>query len=147
MFRITQNITIPNISNTVTQGGRASLPVDPAFLIYSHFEHVYGRAAPQGTEGVAISQLKLLNVLIGRLAQVRTDPPPPIMAEAAPLGAEAVDEAVPGSIAPEAIDAARVAALIDDYRSQILQGMEASAAMPYIPSPNTQGGAVLNLVA
>jgi len=140
MFRITQNITIPNISNTVTQGSRASLPVDPAFLIYSHFEHVYGRAAPQGTEGVAISQLKLLNVLIGRLAQVSTEPPPPLMSVP-----DEADAAIPGANI-EAIDAAQIDTLIDDYRSQILQGIEASAAMPYIPSPNAQSGAVLNLV-
>jgi len=130
MFRITQNIPIPNI--TAAQGSRTALPVDPAFLVYSHFEHVYGRAAPQGTDGVAISQLKLLNVLIGRLAQVSTDPP--LMA--------APDAGIPG----EAVDAAQIEALIDTYRVQILQGMEASAAMPYIPSPNAQGGAVLNLV-
>ena len=127
MFRIMQNITIPNI--TAPQGSRTSLPVDPAFLIYAHFEHVYGKAAPQGTEGVAINQLRVLDVLIGRLAQIRRDAPPPIMAG-------------PGEPASAHIDA-----LIESYRAEILHSMEASAAMPYIPSPNAQRGAVLNVVA
>ena len=132
MFRITQNISIPNISQSMAQGGRMSFPVDPASLIYSHFEHVYGRAAPQGTEGVAISQLKLLNVLIGQLAQTRTDAAPPLLT-------------LP-EIPEEQIDAAQVDVLINTYREQILQTMEASAAMPYLPSPSVQSGAVLNLV-
>ena len=145
MFRIIQNITIPNISSSVTQGSRMSLPVDPAFLIYSHFEHVYGRAAPQGTQGVAISQLKVLDVLIGRLAQIRRDAPPPILAapEENPAAAALLDALHIDALG----DAAQVEALIEDYRAQILQGVEASAAMPYIPAPNAQSGSVLNVVA
>jgi len=153
MFRITQNITIPGLSQSMTQGGRMSLPVDPAFLVYSHFEHVYGRAAPQGTQGVAISQLKILDVLIRRLAQVSGEPPPPLLGEAdespqeiieAPISAEAPIEALIPQL--QALSP-QLQALIENYRTQILHSMEASAAMPYIPAPNVQGGAVFNLVA
>ena len=146
MFRIIQNITIPNISRTVTQGSRMSLPVDPALLMYSHFEHVYGRAAPHGTQGVAISQLRVLDVLIGRLAQVRGEAlPPPLLTaqEENPAAAALLDALQIDALG----DSAQVEALIADYRTQILQSMEASAAMPYLPAPNAQSGAVINVVA
>jgi len=152
MFRITQNLTLPNINQSMTQGRRMALPVDPAFLVYSHFEHVYGRAAPQGTQGVAISQLKILDVLIRRLAQVSSEAPPPLFAEAdeppAIIEPAISPEAQTEALAPQ-IEALspQLQALIENYRAQILQSMEASAAMPYIPSPNVQSGAVLNLVA
>ncbi|MCL2232970.1 MAG: hypothetical protein FWB99_07840 [Treponema sp.] len=152
MFRITQNISIPGLNQSMTQGRRMSLPVDPAFLVYSHFEHVYGRAAPQGTQGVAISQLKILDVLIRRLSQISGEAPPPLLAEPdenphaviePPISPEAQREALQQieALSPQ------MEALIENYRAQILQGMEASAAMPYLPAPNVQGGAVFSLVA
>jgi len=152
VFRITQNISIPGLNQSMTQGGRMSLPVDPAFLVYSHFEHVYGRAAPQGTQGVAISQLKILDVLIRRLSQVSNEAPPPLLAEPdenpqaviePPISPEAHVEALTQQI--EALSP-QIEALIENYRVQILQSMEASAAMPYIPAPNVQSGAVFSLV-
>ena len=131
MLRIAQNISIPNIHNIAANGSRMSLPVDPAFLIYANFEHVYGTAAPQGTQGVAISQLKLLNTLLGRLAQGSSD---------------AAAAALPQYEGAE-MSAAQVEAALETLRSQILQTQEASAAMPYIPSPNVQTGTALSVVA
>jgi hypothetical protein len=131
MLRIVQNISIPNINNLVANGRRMALPVDPAFLMYSNFEHVYGRAAPQGTQGVAISQLQLLNALLGRLAHGGSD------AAAAALSAYEGTE----------MSAAQVEAALETLRSQILQTQEASAVMPYIPTPNVQAGTLLSVVA
>ena len=131
MLRIVQNISIPNINNLVANGRRMALPVDPAFLMYSNFEHVYGRAAPQGTQGIAINQLQLLNALLGRLAQGGSD------AAAAALSAYEGAE----------MSAAQVEAALETLRSQILQTQEASAVMPYIPTPNVQAGTVLSVVA
>jgi len=151
MFRISQNITVPNISQSMTQGRRMSLPVEPAFLVYSHFEHVYGRAAPQGTQGVAISQLKILDVLIRRLSQVSQEASAPVFAEPGENQAVIEPPASPDAhieaLAPriEALSP-QLEALIEQYRGQILQNMEASAAMPYLPSPNVQSGAVFSLV-
>jgi len=119
-----------NLSNTMVSGRRVSLPVDPAFVVYSHFEHVYGRAASQDTRGVSISQLKLLDILIGRLSQIRDD-------------AAFQSLAAPG----EEVNSAYVDALIETYRNEIQQTLAASAAMPYLPSPNAQSGAVFSMVA
>jgi hypothetical protein len=108
-------------------GGRMSLPVSPASYIYSHFKHVSGVPAPEGTQGVAISKLKILDVLIEQLSQMkkRTD----------------VSPAEAGSVSED-----RINALIDQYEQQIRQASAASAAMPY-PAPQVATGALLNLTA
>ncbi|GHV60798.1 hypothetical protein AGMMS49587_03330 [Spirochaetia bacterium] len=109
-------------------GGRMSLPVSPASYIYSHFRHVSGIPAPEGTQGVTISRLKILDVLIEQLSQMkkRSDISP---AEAGNVSAD------------------RINALIDQYEQQIKQASAASAAMPYNPAPQASAGALLNLVA
>jgi len=52
--------------------GRASLPVAPGMVIYSHFKHVSGTPAPEGTMGVNISKLKILDTLIEQLSKMKT---------------------------------------------------------------------------
>jgi hypothetical protein len=101
-----------------------SLPVAPGSYIYSHFKHVSGTPAPEGTRGVAISRLKILDVLIDQLAQIKQRPG---------LPTDASDE--------------RIDALIDQYRNQIRAAQAASAAMPYKPAPANSAGAIVNLVA
>ncbi|GHV36203.1 hypothetical protein AGMMS49546_01080 [Spirochaetia bacterium] len=108
-------------------GGKMSLPVSPASYIYSHFKHVSGVPAPEGTQGVTISKLKILDVLIEQLSQMkkRTD----------------ISPAEAGSVSED-----RINALIDQYEQQIRQASAASAVMPYNPSP-MPAGALLNLTA
>ena len=130
MVHAIPNISVPPINYAMAQGGKMSLPVDPSSLIYSHFEHVSGIAAPEGIQGVAISKLNLLDVLIGQLNQVKRGG-----AVLAPVSSDK------GSPQPAKMDA-----LIDNYMKQIRQAKSASAAMPYIPSPSAQSGAVFSLV-
>ena len=127
MVRGIPNITVPAIGYTQAQGGKMSLPVDSASLIYSHFEHVSGIPAPKGTQGVAITKLNLLDVLIGRLNQIKKDakPIPPAMAT----------------------KEGRLDALIENYRNQIRQAKTASASMPYLRSPNTQSGVLFSIIS
>jgi thioesterase domain-containing protein len=75
---------------------------------------------------VAISRLKILDVLIEQLAQIKKRPEPG-------LNTGASDE--------------RIDALIDQYRGQIRQAQAAAAAMPYSLAPSSPAGAVVNLVA
>jgi hypothetical protein len=51
--------------------GRMSLPVSPGMVIYSHFKHVSGTPAPEGTSGVNISKLKILDTLIEQLSKMK----------------------------------------------------------------------------
>jgi hypothetical protein len=103
-----------------------SVPVSPGSYIYSHFKHVSGVPAPEGSRGAPITRLKILDVLIEQLAQMKKRPEPS-------LGANPSDE--------------RIDALIDQYQAQIRQAQAAATAMPYKNAPATTPGAVVNLVA
>jgi hypothetical protein len=103
-----------------------SMPVSPVSYIYSHFKHVSGVPAPEGSRGVPINRLKILDVLIEQLAQMKKRPEPA-------LDAHPSDE--------------RIDALIDQYQGQIRSAQAAAHAMPYKIAPATSTGAVVNLVA
>jgi hypothetical protein len=103
-----------------------SVPVSPGSYIYSHFKHVSGVPAPEGSRGVSINRLKILDVLIEQLAQMKKRPEPN-------LGTNPSDE--------------RIDALIDQYQGQIRQAQAAANAMPYKIAPAAFTGAVVNLVA
>ena len=119
MIRGLHNISMPSVSHTMAQGRKMSLPVDPASLIYSHFEYVSGTAAPQGTHGVAISKLNLLDVLIEQVNKIKSNVP---------------------------VNNNSFNSLVESFKNQILQAKEANAAMPYLPLPSAPSGALFNLV-
>jgi hypothetical protein len=127
-FGISVNSAVPSIGYAISasHGGKMSLPVAPGNYIYSHFKHVSGTPAPEGSRGVSISRLKILDVLIDQLAQIKQRPEPA-------LDTDASDQ--------------RIDALIDQYRNQIRQAQAASAAMPYKPAPANSAGAMVNLSA
>jgi hypothetical protein len=103
-----------------------SLPVAPANYIYSHFKHVSGVPAPEGVHGVTINKLKILDVLIERLGQMKKRP-------------ETNLELSPSDD--------RIDALIEQYRSQIRQTQAAGTFMPYQPQAAAPAGMLFNLVA
>ena len=57
-----------------SRNGRMSLPVAPGVVIYSHFKHVSGTPAPEGSKGVNISRLKILDTLIEQLSKMKNQP-------------------------------------------------------------------------
>ena len=103
-------VSIPNIHFIATSGGRMSVPVDPASLLYSNFQHVSGIPAPEGSHGVSIPRLHLLDVLISQLNQAGQN-----------LSFESANPF-------NGIDA-----LIESVTSQI----QDNAANPYNPAPQT----------
>jgi hypothetical protein len=107
---------------------KLSLPVSPSSYIYSNFEHVSGVPAPEGTKGVAISKLKVLDVLLDQLSQLKSKKDP-VYGNTGPLTEERID------------------ALIDQYENEVRSARAASAAMPYKPRPLAPSGALFNLVA
>ena len=122
------NVTVPNINYTVAQSGKMSLPVDSTSLLYSHFEHVSGVPAPAGTQGVTISKLNLLDVLIEQLNQINKG-------------------AVSQESASENMDTRYLGSLIESYTNQIRAAKAANAAMPYIPAPSAPSGALFSITA
>ena len=97
--------------------GRMSLPVAPGMVIYSHFKHVSGTPAPEGTSGVNISKLKILDTLIEQLSKMKKQP---YMDTA---GLDSSDEK-------------RINALIDQYQKQL---KAAQAVTPYAPAAPITG--------
>jgi hypothetical protein len=113
-------------AGSAVPGGRMSLPVAPALYIYSHFRHVSGVPAPEGTRGVAINKLKILDVLIEQLGRIKNRG----------------TEELPGM---ESLSDERIDALIEQYEQQIRATQVASQAAAFSPMPQT--GAVFSLVA
>ena len=66
------NLSVPNINYTAVSTGKMTIPVSSSLLVFSHLEHVSGVPAPEGTQGVAINKLHLLDMLIERLNQVKS---------------------------------------------------------------------------
>jgi hypothetical protein len=101
-----------------------SLPVSPGNYIYSHFKHVSGTPAPEGTHGVTINKLKILDVLIEQLSQIKKSPEP----------------SADFSLSDKQIDA-----LIEQYENQIRQARGAGG-VPYAAVPTAPMGTIFNLV-
>jgi hypothetical protein len=107
-------------------GGRMSLPVAPSLYIYSHFRHVSGVPAPEGTRGVTINKLKILDVLIEQLSRIKK-------------------QGTANSPQAEAMSDEQIDALIEQYEQQIRSTQAASQAVSFASVP--QSGLMFNLVA
>jgi hypothetical protein len=120
---------VPSIGFAISasRNGRTSLPVAPALYIYSHFRHVSGVPAPEGTRGVTISKLKILDSLIEQLGRLKNQGKIDLE-----TGGETED---------------RLDILISQYEQQLRQAQATSAAMPYNAVSQAPAGAVFNLVA
>ena len=121
--------TFPSVGYAISaaKDGRMSLPVSPSAYIYSHFKHVSGFPAPEGTTGVNISRLKILDTLIDRLTTLKNQP--------------SADFGLLGSESDKRIDA-----LIEQYQKQIQTMLATGSATPYgIAAPAT--GLLFNITA
>jgi len=123
---IVSNNTFPSIGYAIfaAKSGRMSLPVSSDLVIYSQFKHVSGTPAPEGTSGVNISKLKILNTLIDQLEKMKSQ-------QSADLGI--INEQ----------DENRINALIDQYQQQIKAAQSAGIYSPAAPST----GALFNIAA
>jgi hypothetical protein len=123
----------PNIgyAMSISSGGRTSIPVSPSNYIYSHFKHVSGTPAPEGMQGVSISKLKVLDVMIERLSKMKTH-----MREQPNMMINTEDK----KLSDKQIDA-----LIETYKNEMKQAQIASEAMPYKASPDITTGMLFNI--
>jgi len=116
----------PSIGYAISsaRNGRMSLPVAPSQVIYSHFKHVSGTPAPEGTSGVNISKLKILNTLIEQLERMKNQ---------SSVSFDAIDEQ----------DEKRINAMIDQYQQQIKTAQSMNIYTPAAPAT----GALFNIAA
>ena len=98
------------------KNGRMSLPVQPGLVIYSHFKHVSGTPAPEGTNGVNISKLKILDTMIEQLSKMKKQQ-------------SSIDF---GTLNEN--DENRINALIDQYQKQIKAAQAVSFYTPAAPA-------------
>lgn len=121
--------SVPSIGFAInaSRGGRTSFPVAPAHYIYSQFKHVSGVRAPEGSRGVTINKLKILDVLIEQLSQAKKRPQT-VTGE--------------GHLSDEQINVR-----IQQYETQIRQARAANLVMPYASAPQMPSGMLFNLVA
>jgi F0F1-type ATP synthase epsilon subunit len=101
-----------------------SLPVSPSTYIYSHFKHVSGIPAPEGTQGVNISRLKIIDTLIEHLSSMKKQP--------------IINFNVPGEM-----DEKQINALIEQYQKQ----MKTAQATPVYSPAAPVTGAIFNIAA
>jgi hypothetical protein len=116
----------PSIGYAITAAsdGRMSIPVAPSQMIYSHFKHVSGTPAPEGTSGVNISRLQILNTLIDQLQKMKGD------------------SSIDTSLINEQ-DEKRINTLINQYQQQIKAVQSASIYTPAAPAT----GLLFNIAA
>jgi hypothetical protein len=95
--------------------GRAAVPVLRSQALYANFSHVAGVAAQDGAAAYSIDKLHILDVLIGQLVSIKSQPQP---------AAEA---------SSDKLSATRVDALIQQYGSE-LHAAATAPALPYAPS-------------
>jgi len=123
------NISFPVPSYTIAQYGKMSLPVDTSSLIYSHFENVSGTPAPEGSPGVSISKLHLLDVLISQLNKLE---------KAAISQSQTQSPADPTG---------GVDSLIEKLGNQIQKANFANQSIPYSNNLNAEAGILFNILS
>ena len=109
--------TFPSIGYAITasQTGKASLPVSPGLVIYSQLKHVTGTPAPEGTQGVNISKLRIIDALIEQLSKIKNQ-----------------DNVDFGNL--NGNDEQRMDALIEHFQKQIKTAQSASIYTPIMPA-------------
>ena len=108
-------------------GGRATVPVLRSQALYANFQHVSGVPAEAGTAAYSVDKLHILDVLIGRLESLKSQPLP---AREAPAG-----------LSPRGVDA-----LIDQYSAQV-HALVSAPALPYAPKTGVEAGMLFSFAA
>jgi hypothetical protein len=98
--------------------------VAPSAYIYSHFKHVSGVPAPEGTKGVAVSKIKILDTLIEHLSRARKKANVPTESDISKMSDRQLDFA------------------IKNLQNEIDRLSASGAAMPYTPAPRIATGAL-----
>ena len=97
--------------------GRATVPVLRSQALYANFSHVAGVAAQDGTAAYSIDKLHILDVLIGQLVSIKSEP-------------------LAASEAPSSLSPNRVDALIQQYGAE-LHAAATAPALPYAPAASS----------
>jgi hypothetical protein len=106
---------------------RTTVPVLKSQAPYANFRYVAGVPAQAGSAAYSIDKLHILNVLISRLENARTQP----------LAASEV---------PKGTSSAKIDAMINKYSAEVRRIVTAPA-LPYAPDLGVQPGMLFSLAA
>lgn len=71
----TLSLNAYSYNNVITgSSGKVYVPVTPAAVIYSQFEHVSGFASPDRSRGISVSKIQILNSLLNQLITMKNQP-------------------------------------------------------------------------
>jgi len=109
--------TFPSVGYAINavNVGKKSLPVHPSMVIYSHFKHISGTPAPEGTQGVNINKLKILDTMIEQLSKMKRQ-----------------SAANYGTISEQ--DEKRINALIEQYQRELKTAQASPVYTPAAPA-------------
>jgi len=124
IYGIASDNSIPNMgfALNVQAGAKAALPVSPSSLVYSHFKHVDGVPAPEGSQGVTISKLNILDALIEQMDRLNK----------------------PAARSDSDTAEYRLDAMIDSYRTQIFQARDTKPLQQYAPAQAERTGVLFS---
>ncbi len=109
--------------------GKLYVPVNPASVIYSQFDHISGVASSIPEHGVSVSKIQILNSLLNQLISMRNQPK-----------AEFSDNS---NLSDDQMES-----LIQNYQSQIQNEIEKSHLTGYgLAGVQPQTGQLLDLTA
>jgi hypothetical protein len=94
--------------------GRATVPVLKSQALYANFSHVAGVPAVDGTAAYSVDKLHILDVLIGQLESVKSEP-------------------LSSAEASGNLSSSRIDALIQQYGAEV-HAIATAPALPYSPS-------------
>ncbi|GMO46604.1 MAG: hypothetical protein Pg6C_08360 [Treponemataceae bacterium] len=110
-----------------TESNKLFVPVKPASVVYAQFDHISGVAAKQGQNGVPVSKMRILNVLIDQLISMKRSA---VKEEAHSTNDSDIDKQ------------------IQNYQSKIMSIVKQAERNPYIlPGASPQSGALFSIAA
>lgn len=121
-----------SILSSVSAGGRAYVPVNPNQYVYSQFKYVAGVPAEEGSRGVPLTKLKILNTIIDQLVTMKDS--------------KANAELKGKNLLPEGLDETQIDALIEKYQSEVRSAITGFSNTAYKP-PMPEAGTLLSMTA
>jgi hypothetical protein len=117
----------------MTQGknpvnGKMTVPVAQSQVLYAQFKNVRGVSASEGSRGVSVYKVKILDTLINQLSQAQK---------------------TPSVTSTDSLSGSQVDSLIFQYEAQIhqLTAGSVSGAASYMPVPEAPAAAVFAIAA
>jgi len=106
-------VPLTYVYSAAWSGGRASVPVLKSQALYANFSHVSGVAAQDGTAAYSIDKLHILDVLIGRLESIKSEP-------------------LAAAESSKTLSSSGIDALIQQYGAEV-HAIATAPALPYAP--------------